>query len=118
HWLYGPGVTDWAVERVEVDRVPRRGGDAGIPEGWGPEGPFFPSDGPVRVTVWLRQKAGYEERTVLGFGQPDCEGYPIRVPIIPQAEGYSLDEPPTQVTVTSCPGWAGKESKCVRVEVT
>jgi len=32
---------------------------------------------------------------VLGFSMPGCNGYPIRIPIIPQAQSYKLDDPPT-----------------------
>jgi hypothetical protein len=69
-WLYGKGMTDWCVEKVKVR-------DEG---------------GPCRVTVLLRQKADYDEPTVLGFRLDGGEGYQVRVPIVPQVPLVELDE--------------------------
>jgi hypothetical protein len=50
--------------------------------------------GLTRVVVRLKQKEQYAEQTVLGFSMPGSEGYPIRIPIFPQASSYHLTEPP------------------------
>src|SRR5437879_5501936 len=52
-WLYGKGMTDWCVEKVTVEK----------------------QGGPCRVTVLLRQKADYDEPTVLGFCLDGGDGY-------------------------------------------
>jgi hypothetical protein len=82
-WVYGKGLSDWALEKVEV-RPPPRCVKAGA--------------GPTHVTVVVEQRAEYNEQTVLGFALPDADGYPIRVPIIPQAGSYHVDNPPARVT--------------------
>src|SRR5581483_1832562 len=64
---------------------------------------------PVRVTVHLKQCGEITERTWLGFAMPCCEGYPIRVPIIPGGGPYRLDDPPCEVIPL--------DDKSVRVEV-
>jgi hypothetical protein len=94
-WLYGKGLSDWAVEKVNVTdecgaritplcRVRR-----------------FPFAGAksYRVAVDLCQKAEYDEETVLGIALPSCDGYSIRIPILPQAGSYRIEEPPVTVTV-------------------
>ncbi len=98
-WLYGVGLSDWAVEKVEVhDRVstlcpdwlPRRPLETLLPKCTNPSYP-------VRVTVHLKQCGAITERTSLGFSLPGSEGYPIRVPILPDADPYHLDDPPCDV---------------------
>jgi Peptidase family M1 domain len=110
-WLYGTGLCDWAVEKVEVhDRV------SALCPSWLPRRPLHafrrkcndPAY-PVRVTVQLKQCGENTERTWLGFSMPGCEGYPIRVPIVPGADPYHIDEPPCDVIST------GKNE--VRVEI-
>ncbi len=102
-WLYGPGLTDWAVDDVVVQPPPlcakpdlcrwltrrreRRAGSSRLPE----------ADGRTRVVVTLLQKGEIDEQTTLGFAMPGCEGYPIRIPILPQAEPYRIDDPPASV---------------------
>jgi hypothetical protein len=79
NWLYGPGLTDWCIERVSVDQ---------------PKGEQHAT---TRIVVELRQKADINEQTTLGFALPGREGYPIRIPIVPRAEPYNLDEPPAHI---------------------
>src|SRR5262249_12542630 len=95
----GVGLSDWAVEKVEVhDRI-----CAKCP-GWVPRRPLKvfarkrdDPNYPVRVTVDLKQYGAVTERTWLGFAMPNCEGYPIRVPIIPDGGPYRLEAPPCEV---------------------
>ena len=76
-----------------------------------------------RVVVDLCQKAEYDEETVLGFAVPSCEGYPIRIPIMPQAGTYHSDDPPATVTVLPpkkkglCPLEEACEPKGCRVHI-
>ena len=41
------------------------------------------------------------QRQVLGFAMPGCEGWPVRVPLFPNAASYHLEE--LHATVTSLP---------------
>ena len=100
-WLYGPGVCDWAVDEVVVREPPRvaarcpllnrrRKMSAGQNR--------LPDDRDrTRVVVYLSQRADCNEQTVVGFSLPGCEGYAVRVPILPQAGFYRLEEPPAVV---------------------
>ncbi len=81
NWLYGPGLTDWCIEKVNVQAPPKCAAQRER----------------TRVTVLLRQKADINEQTVLGIALPGCEGYPIRIPILPTAEAYEWDDPPVRV---------------------
>jgi hypothetical protein len=70
----------------------------------------------VRVVVWLRQKAEYNEQTILGLALPNASGYPVRLPILPQAGSYQLQDPPASVQVVGGPA-PFRGGVCVRVEV-
>ncbi len=65
NWVYGKGLTDWRVERVERADAP-----AGAPRS---------------VTVTLRQQAQIDEPTVLGFQMGKDGPYQIRVPVVPNS---------------------------------
>ena len=110
-WLYGVGLSDWAVEKVEIHDRPC----AKCP-GWVPRRPLKAfarkrddPNYPVRVTVNLKQCGEVTERTWLGFAMPGCEGYPIRIPIIPEGGPYRLENPPCEVTPL--------DKNAVRVEI-
>jgi hypothetical protein len=98
-WLRGHGLSDWSVEKVEVQppskcRVAGRLARRGVAPGGADAEP-----GGYRVVVCLHQKAEYNEQTVLGFAMPGCEGYPIRIQIVPQARSYHTDNPPADVEI-------------------
>jgi hypothetical protein len=73
-WLYGPGLTDWAVEKVHVQRAPKCA--------------VSPS---TQVSVILHQKAALDEPTTLGIALDDG-GYCVRIPLVPQAQPYDCAE--------------------------
>jgi hypothetical protein len=108
-WLHGDGLSDWAIARVKLDQK--------LPDLIAPRHEARPT----RVTVLVEQRAEYDERTVLGFAFKGQEGFPIRVPILPQAESYTLDDPPATITIVPREGgWLGKRTQKgarVRVEV-
>ncbi|MHB1422888.1 MAG: M1 family metallopeptidase [Gemmataceae bacterium] len=79
-WLYGPGVTDWCIEKVQVQHPPKCTEQQG-----------------TRVSVFLNQKSDINEPTTLGIALPGREGYPLRVPIVPKVGPYDCDEPPAHV---------------------
>jgi hypothetical protein len=87
-WLYGPGITDWAVAKVRLDPAPqcrlRRALGDGAPT-------------PTHAVIWLEQRAECSEATVLGISLPGHEGYCIRIPIVPRAGSYEMDDPPVRV---------------------
>src|SRR5262249_25489352 len=70
HWLHGPGLCDWAIEKVHM-----------------PDGKCG-----CHATVILHQKAEYNEQTVLGFALEKDDQYSIRIPILPQAQRVELPE--------------------------
>jgi hypothetical protein len=87
-WLYGGGITDWAIEDVKLEPLNppktrrlcpwRRNKDQG-----------------TRATVILHQKADYNEPTVVGFCMNENgTSYSVRVPVIPQAEHLDIEDPP------------------------
>ena len=79
-WLYGPGLTDWCIDKVHVQPPPK-----------------CAKNQATRVVVVLQQKADINEQTTLGIALPGREGYPIRIPIVPRAGPYDWDEPPAHV---------------------
>jgi hypothetical protein len=79
-WIYGPGLTDWRIDKVQVHRPPK-----------------CTQRNDTRVVVILNQKADINEPTTLGIAMPGQEGYPIRIPIDPRAGVYDGDEPPAHV---------------------
>jgi hypothetical protein len=100
-WLSGPGITDWAVDKVCVQPPPlaaerhvffrRRRPDVG-PNALQEQGTL------TRVVVIVSQRGPCTEETSVGFSLPECEGYPVRIPLLPQASGrYEIDNPPAAV---------------------
>jgi hypothetical protein len=107
HWLYQAGMSDWAVEKVTLTRPPACVTDAPrccpvkrkllLARGKSSEEEPLPS-GKVRLHVIVHQKAEYDEPTTLGIALQDHDGYIIRIPILPGAQSYRLDDPPTRIT--------------------
>jgi hypothetical protein len=104
NWLYGAGITDWCVDKVTVQEIERPA------KGWKPWCHRNVRPAPCRVTVLLRQKADYNEETVLGIRLDNSDSYQIRIPIMPQIPHLTVDEPPATVEWVAC--------NQVRVEVT
>jgi hypothetical protein len=80
NWLYGPGLTDWCIEKVNIVPPPK-----------------CLSPKVTKVVVLLHQKADINEQTTLGISLPGHEGYPIRIPIMPQNKPYDWDDPPAHI---------------------
>jgi hypothetical protein len=80
NWLYGPGLTDWCIEKVKVETAPK-----------------CAQHQDMRVIVYLHQKADINEQTTLGIALPNRDCYPIRIPIVPQAGPYDWDEPQAHI---------------------
>ncbi len=104
NWLYKGVLSDWAVEDVDV--LPPAVGRkkswlSGRRHGQTPPSLLGDPGDCTRVIVMLRQRGEYSEQTALGIALPGREGYPIRIPIVPQAGSYRLDEPPALVQVLS-----------------
>jgi hypothetical protein len=100
NWLYKGVLSDWSVEDVQVmpPAVGRKKLRPGLRRCKDP-GPSLlgdPGDN-YRIVVTLRQCAEYNEQTCLGFALPGCEGYSVRIPIVPQAGSYCFDCPPAAV---------------------
>jgi Peptidase family M1 domain/Omp85 superfamily domain len=111
HWLYGAGMSDWCVEKVTLtpanDPLPDSPARFSLLDALRGRLPGQP--GPCRAVILLRQKADYNEQTVLGIALDGSPHYQIRIPIQPQVSLLELAEPPARVEVLS--------ANCVRVEV-
>jgi len=92
-WLYGAGMTDWAVHQVRLEPV------------GGHSAPELPLAGnllaaldhsrahrPYKATVILRQKGPINEPTTLGFCLDGGDAYQVRVPIQPGVPFMDLPE--------------------------
>jgi hypothetical protein len=101
NWLYKGVLSDWAVEGVDVlpPAVPRKR----VWRDWrfreAPPSLLGDTGDCTRVLVTVRQCGEYNEETCLGIALAGREGYPIRIPIVPQAGSYRLDDPPAAVQV-------------------
>ncbi|MGH7223817.1 MAG: M1 family aminopeptidase, partial [Gemmataceae bacterium] len=100
HWVYGAGLTDWCVEKVSVQALPRGPRHrppliyrryAAAVKSW-----FRPKN-PCKVTVIVRQKADYNDPTVVGFCLDGGEGYQVRVPVVPEAGLIETTDPPGRI---------------------
>jgi hypothetical protein len=96
-WLYGPGIVDWSVEKVSVDRSP-------LSAVLGPRaaacnnGPRTTDDGRYyKVTAILKLKGNCCEPTTLGVCLDGGEGFQVRVPIQPALAVLETDDPPARV---------------------
>ncbi len=119
-WVYGPGVSDWAVDKVKTKdecgmmneeckttwgRLRRR--LFGIPHS------SFRIHHFCHVTVWLEQRGECIEQTVLGITLPGKPCRELRIPILLQADAYEWEEPHARVTFEDIQG-----AKCrVRVDL-
>jgi hypothetical protein len=103
NWLYGTGLSDWAVARVTVAGPPKCVEERirGLFTKPAPPSPGDASLASTRVEVIVEQRAEFNEQTWLGFALPGQEGFPIRVPILPYAGSYSWDD--AHATVTALP---------------
>ena len=100
NWVYGKGVTDWAIENVTIK--PRTADGGSTTES--PLSTIFPfstmragSPAGCTVSVVLHQKAQVDEPTTLGFQTGDGETFPVRVPVFPNVKNLALTNPPGSV---------------------
>jgi len=99
-WLYGKGLSDWAVTKVVVQPPPSASQPDWLARHRGHQAGPATLDNPqglTRVTVFLDQKAEINEPTTLGIEMPGEPGHNIRIPIVPQQENYRVEEPPAVV---------------------
>ena len=107
HWVYGTGMCDWSVDRVEINEQPTnifraRRHAAGEPQ---------------RVVVHLQQQGGFNEPTTLGIRLTKGNEYQLRIPIHPDVPVLELPELHAVVyCVSDCSG--GKQQARVKVEVS
>ncbi len=99
NWLYGKGLSDWAIEKVKVERstlgavCDRMAPCSALGEpGVQCNATATHHNGPFKVTVLLEQKAEYTEDTTLGIALDKEDVYPIRIPIVPGAQRLDLEE--------------------------
>jgi hypothetical protein len=112
HWLYGAGLTDWCIDKVSVQALPsgRRHRPSLVYGRYGAAviSCFRPKN-PCKVTVILKQKADYNDPTVVGFRLDGGDGYQVRIPVAPEAGLVETSDPPARVETL--------EKNCVKVEV-
>jgi hypothetical protein len=122
NWLYGKGMTDWAIAKVKVT-PPAHPADG---PAWS-MGELFnkvlsPDEAPngeavegkYHVEVWVEQRAEVNEQTTLGFAMAGSKGYPIRVPLVPGGASYALPDLSAHVTMLP-PGKKG--GACMKVDI-
>jgi hypothetical protein len=85
NWLYGVGMSDWAIEKVEVSKISREdptnaGVVAGLP--W-----------PIRAVVIVRQQAEFTDPTYIGVKYHRNDPYEFRVPVHPGAAIEEGEQP-------------------------
>jgi hypothetical protein len=102
HWLYGAGMSDWAVEDVKIEPAQRRRWLRRMVQ---PQA----ADCPCRATILLKQKAENTEETFLGIRLKDGDGFQIRIPIQPQIQHLDLEDPTATIDFLS--------ENCARVVV-
>jgi hypothetical protein len=98
-WLYGKGMTDWEVEKVEIYDLSgqhrsyhgRRGFLGAL------RARRTAAPAPCRVVVHVRQRGDILEPTFLGISLDETEAYAIRLPLVPQAPLLTLEEPPARI---------------------
>jgi hypothetical protein len=105
HWLYSKDLSDWAIASVDVQPPPACAGQrcpfrlCKCPDGRLEQGRL------TRVVAVVEQRAEVDEPTCVGFALPGQEGYPVRVPLQPGADRYTLDEPPAVVEAVGPHRW-------------
>ncbi len=107
-WVYGSGMCDWAIEDVKIDGQPA----------W--RSVFHVNrrrPTPVRITVHLKQRGGFNEPTVLGICLKPRDNYALRIPINPNIPVLQLDDPPVTVECQPACGLASDQTADVRVEL-
>jgi hypothetical protein len=106
-WLYGAGLTDWAVEKVKIEDHEHGSGNTEEEQPHCPCRCMKSKRHPCKVTILLHQKAEYNEETVCGICLDDglehrkCRvvgcPYQIRLPVLPRGGVIELDDPPARI---------------------
>jgi hypothetical protein len=86
-WVYGSGLTDWCIDKVTL---------TALDEQW-------------KTTILLQQKGEINEPTELGVCCEGEEGYPLRIPLEPDAGTHAVADPRVLVEPLS--------GGCYRVEL-
>jgi hypothetical protein len=101
-WMYGPGVTDWCLEKVKLQRCPACAWE--VDESVPANKSFLaalkrPAARPVpyQATIFVKQKGEVSEQTVLGICLDGSEAYQIRIPIDPAVQEMKIDDPPATI---------------------
>ncbi len=86
-WVYGSGLTDWCIDKVELASLKHHDGS--------PPPPTEPGEDhcPCKATILLRQKGEINEPTEIAVRFEGEEGFSLRVPIDPSAQAYALKDP-------------------------
>lgn len=108
-WLYGTGLTDWCLEKVQLEPCRQTALDGVLSRLLLRRASGECQGQAYRVTVYLRQRGEYSEQTVVGFCLDGGDGFQVRVPVWPQCQRLQLEEP--EAVVEMLP------EKRVRVEV-
>jgi Peptidase family M1 domain/Omp85 superfamily domain len=107
-WVFGTGMCDWSVERVEIDGA----------SGWRSAiSSRKPAEAPVKVVVHLKQQGSFNEPTTLGIRLEGGKGYQIRIPIYPDVPVLQLDDPSALIQCRISPGPKNAAHADVRVEL-
>ncbi|MSR30091.1 MAG: hypothetical protein EXR99_01170 [Gemmataceae bacterium] len=91
HWLRTPGLVDWKIESVESEET----SPAAFPGLFQTLG--LSETKKHKTVITLKQVGDFSEPTYLGFSFGNREDYPVRIPILPRAGVYELDDPPAKI---------------------
>ncbi|MER3415137.1 MAG: aminopeptidase [Gemmataceae bacterium] len=76
-WLYGPGMSDWSIEEVDIRRLEKH---------------YY------RAKIRVVQKGTVAEPTLLGVRFEADSDFSLRVPLLPGVTSQLLDGPPGRIT--------------------
>jgi Peptidase family M1 domain/Omp85 superfamily domain len=82
-WLYGAGMTDWAVDKVRLHPVGNGGARLPAVNSFLAALHYCEDKRPYQATIWLRQCGQICEATVLGICLDGTDCYQVRIPIQP-----------------------------------
>jgi hypothetical protein len=98
HWVYGAGLTDWCVEKVNIQSLKSRRRRSLIYHRYSAAFiSWLHPKHPCKVTVIVKQKADYNDPTVVGFRLDNSEGYQVRIPVVPERGQYETSDPPARI---------------------
>ncbi|MGF1579288.1 MAG: M1 family aminopeptidase [Gemmataceae bacterium] len=116
NWLFGDGMTDWAINDVQIEPYDPRMEELHKVQAHRTSSNRFlrrfhhlDHRGPYKVVVLVAQRGNYPEPTTVGFAFDDTDEYVMRIPILPNTPALVLEDFNAKVVVLA--------KNLIRVEV-